>query len=66
MASKVKNKTGSLYVVVAKLTFYYLLLLDPLELGFWTVVNCPTWVLGIKLKSPLELQQVSLTSEPSL
>lgn len=32
MASKVKNKAGSLYVVVAKLTFNYLLLLDALEL----------------------------------
>lgn len=59
--------TGSLCVVLASVELFvdqvnlynYMLLLDPLELGFWAVMNCPTSVLGIKLKSPLELQQVS-------
>lgn len=53
MASKVKNQTGSLYVVLAslaKLTFNYLLLLDPLEVGFWTVVNLPNLVVGNQTK----------------
>lgn len=53
MASKVKNKTWSLYVVLAslaKLTFNYLLLLDPLEVGFWTVVNLPNLGVGNQTK----------------